>query len=181
MNNDAIWITIVGQIIVGLIVAVIGKFWVDSKIEKLKCSISERLFSHNLLFEKEFKIYQELWGKLEKFRCSIAQLNSPFVLEKPDKSIEDIKQEKLHKLVEDFIAVDELVKINKPFFAPEVYKEVWEIIKIAIGQIGTFHFPQEDIVKRYKQAEDAAQVMLKITDKIEKAIRNRLFSVKSQT
>src|SRR4030065_1019332 len=108
MEVESIWITIIGPIIVGLIVGVIGKFWVDSKIEKLKSSISERLFSHNLLFEKELSVYQDLWGRLEKLRVSIAQLNWPFVPERP----EDFKEEKLQDLIGNFEIVNDAINKN---------------------------------------------------------------------
>jgi hypothetical protein len=178
MEFESIWTTIIAPIVVGLIVAVIGKFWVDSRIEKLKCSISERLFGHNLLFEKEMNIYQDLWGRLEKLRVSIAQMNWPFVPERP----EDFKEGKLQDLIENFEIVNNAINKNKPFFAPEVYEEVQGIIRIAIGEMRAFHCPpvsQEDIVKRHKRAESTAQLVLNTTDKIEKAIRNRLFSAKS--
>ena len=180
MEVESIWITIIGPIIVGLIVGVIGKFWVDSKIEKLKSSISERLFSHNLLFEKELSVYQDLWGRLEKLRVSIAQLNWPFVPERP----EDFKEEKLQDLIGNFEIVNDAINKNKPFFAPEVYEEVQGIIRIAIGEKSAFHcspVSQEAIVKRHTRAANTAQLVLNTTDKIEKAIRNRLFSAKSKT
>jgi len=63
---NIIWSGINSLIII--LLPIIAKLFTDRKLAELKSSLTKVEFIHRLQFEKEFKIYEELWSKLIAFK-----------------------------------------------------------------------------------------------------------------
>jgi len=155
-------------------VTVGGGYIVTRKIEDLKSKYSRQQFIHKLQFEKEFEIYLKLWKELVDFRISTERLIKSVEMIPENMTEKEYKKKKLEALHKHFQTLHDTVKKHKPFYSEEVFKDVQEIKDIAVTQLRFFHFPDQDTLKHYKDAEDRIGKINSIADRIEKSIRDRI-------
>lgn len=139
--------------------------------------LSKKQFIYKLQFEKEFKIYSELWEKLIELR------NTTELYLLTDKSIDQNKPEesagvKKIKVPETVAKLyDETVKMitnNKPFYSDSVYKKATKLLSRSLKELFGFGHPIEDILEGEKSVNEKISEMNEIIENVEKAIRRRI-------
>ena len=149
----------------------------SKELADIKSSLSKEQFIHRLQFEKEFKIYEELWKRLLDLRGSTARLIPIIDWADPNKTEDETKKERLEKFTSDLDEVRKAIFENKPFYNEEVYENSNKIIRKSISQITKFHYPEKDIGDHYMNAEKRVNEINRIIDSVEKAIRERIRNI----
>lgn len=128
---------------------------------------------HQIQFEKEFKIYSELWESLVELKEGLKGLNLRFFLEKNKDTFESEKvilQKEFDKLLG---RCDSMYKNNKPFYSDEVYQLVSRFVPHILNEGGLLFMgrkgPDETLVA-------IGDIEVKI-DEICVAIRKRIGTI----
>ena len=175
----------VGAAIIGLI----GKLWVNRKLEqerakytkelaRLEAELAKKHTIHKLQFEKEFAIYSELWGSLSRLResCSELVLGGQFT----DKSPQELRKEQAAKFARAYTDVAEIVENQRPFYALKVYQDTSKLLGVAWRQMIQHAFDKEtSLTKRYEQMKERLDNIRTIIDDIESSIRERIGNIGS--
>lgn len=173
----------IGATIIGLL----GKLWVDRKLERerakydkelesLKAKLAQRHTIHKLQFEKEFEIYVELWGDLSKLReaCSALVPGGQFT----DKSPQELRDEQADNFAASYTEVIKLIEHQRPFYAPNVYKYASKLLEYAWRQMIQHAFDKETLlIQRYEQMKERVDNICTIIDDIESSIRERIGTI----
>jgi len=185
-NLNIIWSGINSLIII--LLSIFGKLWADKKkleiqnelnkeLEQTKSSLSKERYIHRLQFEKEFRIYEELWRYLIQLQDSVSKLIPIADICEPGRTKEEIKKERLQNVQKDYNKVQKSIKNYKPFYSEKVYKNANEILKNSIRQVLAIHYPDRDVVEYFTKAQKRTNEINEIIYKIEKAIRDRIHNM----
>jgi len=100
------------------------KIQVDTLLQDLRTKNSKELFVHQLQFKKEFEIYKELW-------VSVLELDKAIIPLANDISFSNISNEEAHSNIRKaFKMLNEIIFINRPFYAPEIFEEAYKITEL---------------------------------------------------
>ena len=130
------------SVVVSGLAVVLGKIWVgrilkklqaqlDATNQSLKAELEKGLLVHKVQFEKEFKIYEELWSKLVELKKAALSLRPEFDMVDPKESEEERKAKRLTKFgdaIADFIDITDK---NRPFYSEEVFRSMEKLWKLA--------------------------------------------------
>ena len=97
----------------------------DEKIEALKSLHVKEEYIHKLQFEKEFRIYLDLWKKLLELRKSTSKLSLPKKMKRADLTDEQDeaeKEKKFKEFITNYDKVEEAIMDHKPFIGEVVYE-----------------------------------------------------------
>ena len=164
------------------IIGIIGKVFVDRKLqeqkavydkqlESLKSELGKKNTVHKLQFEKEFQLYGELWKALVVVRKTVV---IGLDLETSDKLSYEKQYE---KAVGAFSKAKNLFEDNRPFYHDTVSKLTRELVHQCRK-----HLPKVDKMLKSKKDDDdlsdSAEELLKkvpkAIDEIEEAIQGRI-------
>jgi len=171
-----------------LLYLIIEKFLIPRKLEKIKSELSGKLeeikslyskekYIHRLQFEKEFKIYSELWEKLVDLRDSTALLIPMVDFEDLTKSHEEVQKERYQNVNKAYTDVQKVIYNNKPFYDESVYKSAKDILKKTFSQASAFGSYVGDMGEYLGEAEKRIDEINEIINKIEKAIREQIRNI----
>ena len=175
---NIIWSSINSLILI--LLPIIAKSWADKKLTKLKSSLSKGEFIHRLQFEKEFRIYSQLWKKLIILRNSTATIVHPITAKRQEESEEEDareKEDRLRKVYNNYEEIEKMIINNKPFYSEKVYENAERILEESMKQIFGWHYPHEDINSHYTIALGRVKEISVIIDDIERAIRERIQNI----
>lgn len=149
------------------------------RIETLKKEHEKQLHIHRLQFEKEFEIYNELWGKLIKLRNTAALLRPQFDYKDPNKSLDEVIKERLDNVIENGNQAVDSIEKNKPFYAEEIYKILIEIVKLTKKEIIEVQYGDKSQSEYWEDGEKTLNTLIKLTDNVCNTIRERIGNFKS--
>lgn len=82
---------------------------------KLQAELDRGLFVHKVQFEKEFKIYEELWSSLIKLRSATLGLRPMMDYIDPNEPEKERKQNRLNRFSEAAISFADIAEKKSPF------------------------------------------------------------------
>jgi len=154
--------------------AIVWNFFQQKEMVRLQRVLDRRNLVHKIQFEKEFFIYSELWSKLIALRNITSTLRPRIEAVAPGKSKEDLKKEKLEKIVVAFNEAVIMFDNNRPFYSPEVYKEINELLKVSRDEMIEFQYLGYTDMSDYKKAEENVNKIITSMDNICEIIRKRI-------
>jgi hypothetical protein len=135
---------------------------------------------HKFQFEKEFNIYNELWGLLIKLRNSAASLRPSADFMPHGKTREEIKKDRLDLFDTSFNEVVKSFDYNKPFYSIEIYKEIEKILRISRSEAIDYSFGEQKGKEYWEQGEKNINTIVDSVDVILNLIRKRIDFVEVQ-
>ncbi|MCU0432511.1 MAG: hypothetical protein MUC87_03525 [Bacteroidia bacterium] len=141
------------------------------EIEVIKSKHQRANFSHQLQFQKEFEVYQELWRNIVTFTdCmfEIVELDRTNSIVNIEEKIRQLLQ--LHETHRDFIVY------HSPFFAKEIYMEL-EKLGFDLEKKEIFHNKEFKFNKQAKLFDKHSEVTKEIIDfktNVSQKIRERI-------
>lgn len=160
-----------------VIISIFALYWnyrQQLSIEKLKRENEKDKLIHRIQFEKEFEIYNELWGKLVDLRNQTVALRPEFDSLDPNKTKEEIEKERLMNLNEAFSACIISFEKNKPFYIKEVYDEIEKAIKLSRKEVNQLRYGDNKTDEYWKKAEQNIAELIASIDKTCEIIRHRI-------
>ena len=169
------------------IASCIGTWFVNKKLQAQKLDHDKQITSlqskrqkkntiHKLQFEKEFRLYGELWKALVDVR-STATITPSIDRMPKDKSSYDVYKDRFKSACDAFDKANDLFKYHSPFYHDDVSKVTEELLgqcrkhisKVArVLSSGTF----DD--KLFDSADELFEIMTEAINKIEEAIKRRI-------
>ncbi|CAZ96801.1 hypothetical protein [Zobellia galactanivorans] len=144
------------------------------KNESEKLKNNKEASIHKIQFEKEFEIYNQLWGDLVNMRNSTITLRPKLDIVNPKESETDRKKRKLEKFRQSFKKCLNTFENNKPFYSELVYEEIDNLIKLVKKEILEYNFETENDDEYWENAENNTLEIIRSTDKICKEMRKRI-------
>jgi len=145
-----------------------------TELEKIKSIYSKEQFIHRLQFEKEFKIYLELWEQLIDLKTDTEILIPIGGIFDPNE-VEGLEDEKrIKKIQESYRQVSKTIRYNKPFYGEEVYISVEQITNESFGQLLQKVRPFKSRTDPYIEVEERLKRIGKAIYEVERAIRSRI-------
>ncbi|HEB35926.1 hypothetical protein LCGC14_2722740 [marine sediment metagenome] len=158
-------------------ISIFGRNWVNKKNEEIKSLYSKEQFIHKLQFEKEFKIYLNLWEKLISLKNSAELVTLHDALKTKGEHKKEIEGQIIIKLIDDINNVKRTTENNRPFYDEEIYNNALKIIESTKTFVGRSEdLGKEKIEHLLKLVKSESQIY-KIIDSIEKAIRKRIRNI----
>ena len=98
---------------------------------KLRTQSEKELWVHRLQFEKEFKIYLELWASLVHLTAALSQLKPGLAIVDPNEIPKECEPSNVDRLKTAIRELATVVHEHRPFYAPEVFQAATKVIHIA--------------------------------------------------
>ncbi len=146
-------------------------------MEELKSSLSKEQFIHKLQFEKEFKIYEELWKKLVDLKEATEKIIPINGYREPGKDDAEIDKERAQIVAEAYSEVRKIINYNKPFYDEKVYENTEKILSQSFRQVLAVRYPNRDESKHFEKAEERIEEIFAVIYKVEVAIRERILNI----
>ena len=104
-------------------------------VESIKTDFATKQHFSQIRYERELKVYEELWPKLCDLQTAALSLR-PVADWGPTtgKSEDEIRGERRKCFLEAHSSVFLAVNISKPFYSEEVWKQIQELIKLCWGE-----------------------------------------------
>lgn len=149
------------------------------EIERQKSSDVKEQIVHKIQFEKEFQVYQDLWKSLSELVDSTTALRPSYEARTRSKPGFDIIQERVKDFGNAFEKVWFCIHRNKPFFAPEVFKSVLEVVALCRNELFATKIldPNADYEMYWDLAQKNQDKIVEYIDEACEAVRGRFWSV----
>lgn len=140
------------SVVVSGLAVVLGKIWVgrllnkekvaheaqlknmqaqlDATNQRLKAELEKGIHIHMVQFEKEFKIYEELWSKLVDLRKAVLSLRPAFDMVDPKEPEDQRKAKRLTKFGDAIAEFIDVTDKNRPFYSEEVFHSMEKLWKL---------------------------------------------------
>nr|WP_319565196.1 hypothetical protein [uncultured Rhodoferax sp.] len=102
-----------------------------SQLESVKAELSAKLSTYGFRYEKEYEVLSELTILLVDVRDASISLRPIVDFRDPDKSIDDIKDERLKRFFDARRSLYIAREKKRPFYPEEIYQTILSIEKIA--------------------------------------------------
>lgn len=144
------------------------------KLQQLKRDAEKQVFIHQLQFENEFKIYDELWRNLIDLRAAISALQP--IMDRTDegKTYGETIQRRVSEAAEIGNKTIDLIERRKPFYDHEVYEKLKEVLKIVRAELAEVNTGQRQQADYWKNRMNTAKQLIPLTDAVCDAIRRRI-------
>ena len=158
----------------------------EKKVREYESSLQVKIASTQIQFEKEYKIYGELWGALSVM-VSDAKLLFP-IFESLPKNLEERQKvflERYHKSANSYNEFLKTLGENEPFIDEGVIKKLTEIRKSCFKQLITFetyrfHIDDdrktEEKLEDFKFIDEINEQVEKVTQDLRQLLRNNKIS-----
>ncbi len=151
---------------------------ITKEMESVKAVIGTKQYIHQIRYQNEYHIFEELMEKLVEVR-EIAETLRP-VLDSwdPKKSESERKSERLEPYRKALRNLYIYFENKKPFIPENIYDGAKELIEIASKEGATYaHLSPENMggrIKYYEDAEKNVQTISGLADSVIQLIRNRI-------
>jgi hypothetical protein len=150
---------------------------ITQKVESIKTDLATKQHFSQVRYEREMKVYEELWPKLCVLREAVLSLRP--VMDsglKPGETEETRKQARAQKFGDAYMELSKIAEHSRPFYPPEIWSELRNLLDVCWGEAVGFRFTDlhQDFQKYW---DDALANSKKITDQVNKlseVIRSRL-------
>ena len=136
---------------------------------------------HKIQFEKEFKIYNELWRNLIDLRNYTSSLRPEFDFIDPEESDQERKKKKLEKFNFEFSKCVNTFESNKPFYPKDVYDEIDKTIRLARKEVREYNQGEKYNKEYWENTEKNIEEIVNSTSIVCEKIRERIGLIKIKT
>ena len=144
------------------------------EIETEKVKNDNQKVVHRLQFEKEFKVYKELWPLLMQLRNSTSDIRPVSEIYKESDSKEDIRNSKKRNFSNNYKACLEIFDHNKPFYPEVVYSKIEKVLLTSKKEIYALTPRSELKDDYYEEGEKNMELIREYIDEICVLIRDRI-------
>ena len=147
----------------------------------LNIIVNRKKFIHELQFKKEFEVYETLWRLLVAFKNTVSQLRPMLDYFDPNETDEDRLKRRTKTANEAFNEVVYEYTYNKPFYSPEVFNTINQVLAIGFSEkidyehtekYGKGKLKGEGHLKSIENLEEISNHL----EQIDEAIRKRIHS-----
>lgn len=149
----------------------------SKELADIKSSLSKEQFIHRLQFEKEFKIYSNLWEKLIRLKNSAELVTLHDALRAKGEPRKEFESQMVIKLMDNIINVQRTIEDNRPFYNEEIYKNALRIIELTKTFLGRPKDLGEEKIEHLSKLVKGESQIYKIINDIELAIRKRIRNI----
>lgn len=146
------------------------------KLEHLRAELSSRSHYGKVRYEREMKIFEEIWPNLCTLRDAVLSLRPviDFGL-KPEETEEERKQKRAERFFEAWIALRKTVDHSRPFYPPTIWAELRTLLDLTHGESVDYRSSSDRNREDYwDKAMANSEAINKQVDKTCEAIRSRL-------
>jgi hypothetical protein len=149
-------------------------------VEAIKADLATKQHYSRVRYERELKVYEELWPKLCDLQAAVLSLRPVFDWGPPEGVSEDeVRQSRRKHFLEAHRSFLQAVSLSRPFYATDVWELLNQLIKLCSGEAvnwGLFSDPRERERRPgyWETAEKNSEAIQKHIDTICEAIRTRL-------
>ena len=187
----------VSVVLIGL-ASVLGKIWVEktvqtykktsdadlkkaqSDIDKtlrlLQSELDKGIHIHRIQFEKEFKIYEEIWGSLVDVKRKALSLRPTLDMIDPSEQEEERMRRRLQELASEFNPFVTLVEKHRPFYPADVYTSLITLVKEIQSEAIDYEYAERKRSEYFKEARKNQEKIVALIDEVCEAIRARVSS-----
>lgn len=185
----------VSVVLVGL-ASVLGKIWVEKTIQTykkaseaelkqaqseldkalrlLQCELDKDIHIHGVQFEKEFKIYEEIWGSLVDVKRKALALRPTLDMIDPSEQEEERMRRRLQEFATEFNPFVTLVEKHRPFYPADVYTSLINLVKEIHGEAIDYEYVERKRSEYFKEARKNQEKIVSLIDDVCEAIRTRV-------
>jgi hypothetical protein len=173
--------------------AILGKIWVgrvlnrqvnqlqqklDSTNSRLQAELDKGLHIHRIQFEKEFKIYEELWAKLIELRRATLSLRPVMDSIDPKETDSDRKTKRLTNFSDAVGGFIDVTDKNRPFYSEDVYRSMGNLWSLTHSEAIEYKHQNPHNDGYWEKAQKNRDEILAEIEKCCLKIRDRISSVK---
>ena len=147
------------------------------RLEQLKADLLARSHFSQVRYEREMKIYDDIWQKLSGLKQAVLSLRPIVdVVLKEGETEESRKQVRAKDYVNANAALSESVEHHRPFYPHEIWSELVKLLDLCWGEAVQFRFAdqQRDWEKYWDKATQNSKAINTQVEQICEAIRTRL-------
>lgn len=142
---------------------------------KLKGLLERAVHVTKTQFDKEFSIYQQIWASLVPLRAATLSLRPMLDHIDPNESEENRMRQRLTEFSGAFAAFRDLVEQHKPFYAPEVYTSLANILQLCYGEAIDYQYKDDNDRREYwKEQRKNHEAITSAIDTCCELIRGRI-------
>jgi hypothetical protein len=146
------------------------------ELEGLKSQLNAKFHAQTVRFEKEFKVFEEVWAALVSLRDATTRLRPTIDYADPKKP--EVAKERLEDFGKGYDGFYSVVHCNRPFFPQEIFDLLRGLLKLALGEARDYQEgwsdPRSHDPDYWKTAEKNSQEILARIEEICEAIRKRI-------
>ncbi len=143
-------------------------------LETIRHSFSKEQLRHQVRYQREFEIYEEMWVVLNELQWKARGLR-PIVDSVPE-SEQDERQKRLDELAKSFAEAQKVINSQRPFYADEIYVLAGKLLQMAL--IESFDYRQgyrgKPHMEYWESARKASEKIDSLVNDILAAIRKRI-------
>lgn len=187
-------------VVLAALLGFIGKLWLSRIIEKEKATLQQKMaeiqadlnntnkkleaelersvFIDKLQFEHEFSIYKEIWEALVNLRAATLMLRPTLDFVDPEQTREERIRNRLKAFAGPFETYRKLIEKYKPFYSPNVYLALSEILEKCYGESIGVEYVERKRSEYFKEARENQKQIVEAIDSSCEEIRKRIEEVK---
>jgi hypothetical protein len=146
------------------------------RLEHLRTDLSSRAYFGKVRYEREMKVFEEIWPKLCEVRNAVLSLRP--VMDSGLKDGETNESRNTRRKTRFSDAYSELLKVvvhSRPFYPPAIWKELQALLDLCWGEAVEFTFADSKKPRDYwDKAMENSKAINEQVDKICEVIRSRL-------
>jgi hypothetical protein len=145
---------------------------ITQKVESIKTDLATKQHFSRVRYERELKVYEELWPKLCELQAAVLSLRPGFSFSSAENvSEEDKILEQKKRFREAHRSFGLAVNHSRPFYPAEVWNQLNELIKLCWGEaIEWGLFSSRQLMQAKENREDYDEKAEKNADAINKQI-----------
>lgn len=145
-------------------------------LERQRYTLGKSTLVHRVQFEKEFKVYEELWSAIVELQAATSSLR-PMLDQTPDDPVQE-RRERLTRVGKALRNCVTVVFKNRPFYHESIYLLAEQLQSIAHREALDYSLGSEGrLVEYYERAEKNVQELTHISEEICKGIRGRIAAI----
>lgn len=142
---------------------------------KLKSLLDRAVHVTKTQFDKEFSIYQEIWASLVPLRAATFSLRPMLDHVDPNESEEERMRRRLSEFSVAFAKYRDLVEQHKPFYAPQVYASLANIMQLCHNEAVDYRYKSANDLREYWEGQKKSQdAIISTIDECCELIRTRV-------
>ncbi|WP_148045461.1 hypothetical protein [Salinisphaera orenii] len=149
----------------------------ESNNLRLKSLLDHKVHIYKAQFDKEFRIYEIVWDALVDLRAATLRLRPTIDCIDPNETEDERKKKRLADFSKPFTDYRDVVEKNRPFYSPEVYERLDEVLHLCYDESVDFEYTERDTSEYFKEARRNRDQIVAAIDVTCEKIRKRINSV----
>lgn len=157
------------------VVATVWNYIQIKRVIRMQTNDDAKKLIHKCQFEKEFKIYTELWKTLVDIRNATAILRPEREMVDPSLTEEERRNSKIVRFNDAFLQAEIAFEHNRPFYSIEIYKVVADLLRLSRHeQIDYVYLSEERDREYWEKGKQNIEAICEAVNQVEILIRQRI-------